>query len=94
LEFVLVRYLERVLRTEFLVCLHGFQSGLMFAIPGEECRFGDVELIGDASEAPALNAEVEELIYGFGRVHSLYFLGASLERRVGHLLSYRKSTER
>jgi hypothetical protein len=52
-----------------------------------------VEMVGDASEAPAFSTEVEELIYGFGRVHSLYFLGASIERGVGHLLSYRKSTE-
>ena len=45
----------------------------MFATPIEEGWFGDVELIGDAGKAPALDAEIEELIYGFGRVHSLYF---------------------
>jgi hypothetical protein len=50
-------------------------------------------MIGDAGEGPALSAEVEELVSGFGRVHSLYFLGASIRRGVGHLLSYRKSTE-
>jgi hypothetical protein len=32
-----------------------------------------VELISDAGEAPALDAEVEELINGFGRVHIFIF---------------------
>ena len=54
--------------------------------------FGEVEIIGDASTAPAMSA-VEELVYGFGRVHGLYFLGASISRGVGQRLSYRKSTE-
>jgi hypothetical protein len=52
-----------------------------------------VELVGDASEAPALSTKVEELVYGFGRVHSSYFLAARIERGVGQRLSYRKSTE-
>ena len=77
---MLVRNLESVLGRALLVCLYGFQLGLMFTIPGEESWFGDVKLIGDASKAPALDPEVEELIYGFGRVHSLYFLGASIKR--------------
>ena len=50
-------------------------------------------MIGDGSEAAALSAEVEELVYGFGRVHSLYFLGASIKEGVGQRLSFRKSTE-
>ena len=71
-----------------LVGVHGFEFGLMFAAPTEEGWFGDVEMIRDASEAPALSAEVKELVYGFGRVHSLYFLGASIRRGVGQLRSY------
>jgi len=35
--------------------------------------FGDVEMIGDASTVPALSAEVEELVYGFGRLHVCIF---------------------
>ena len=75
-----------------LVDFHGLEFGLMFVAPIEEGWFGDVEMVGDASEAPALSAEVEELVYGFGRVHSLYFFRASIRRGVGQRLSYRKST--
>ena len=88
-----VRGLSRLLNGAFVVGLCGCEFGLMFVAPLDEGWFGDVEIIGDASEAPALSAEVEELIYGFGRVHSLYFLGASIERGVGQRLSYRKSTD-
>jgi hypothetical protein len=93
LQLFFARSPDRLLLSALLVCLHGIQFGLIFAIPIEECGFGDVELIGNASEAPALDTEVEELIYGFGRVHSLYFLEASIGSGVGHLRSYRKSTE-
>jgi hypothetical protein len=50
-------------------------------------------MVGDASEAPALGTEVEELVYSFGRVHSLYFLGASVTRGVGQKRSNRTNTE-
>jgi len=46
-----------------LIGLHGFEFGLMFVVPIEESWFGDVEMVGDASEAPALSAEIEELVY-------------------------------
>jgi hypothetical protein len=88
-----VRGLGGLLSRALVVGLCGCEFGLMFVAPLDESWFGDVEMVGDASEAPALGAEVEELIYGFGRVHSLYFLGASIERGVGQPLSYRKSTE-
>jgi hypothetical protein len=63
----------------------------MFLAPIEESWFGDVEVVGDANEAPALSAEVEELINDFGRVHNLYFRSEHRERG-GQRLSYRKST--
>ena len=50
-------------------------------------------MLRDAREVPALSAEGEELVHGFGRVQSLYFLGASIRRGVGQRLSYRRSTE-
>ena len=91
-EFFL-RCLSGLLNGAFVVGLRGCEFGLMFVAPIEESWFGDVEMVSDASEAPALSTEVNELVYDFGRVHSLYFLGTSIGRGVGQRLSYRKSTE-
>jgi hypothetical protein len=89
----LVRGLGRGLGGALTVRFHSFEFGLVFVAPIEEGWFGDVEMVGDASEAPALSAEVKELIYGFDRVHSLYLFRSKHKEGVGHLLSYRKSTE-
>jgi hypothetical protein len=69
LQLLFVRYLGGLLEGTLVRCFHGLKLGLMFAAPIKERRFGDVKLIGNGSDAPALDAEVEELIYGFDRVH-------------------------
>ena len=79
-DFLAKRGLEegKVFQPQFVRGLHGglegarlvgfdrFKFGLMFVAPIEEGWFGDVEMVGDASEAPALSTEVEELVYRFG----------------------------
>ena len=39
------------------------------AVPVEECVFGDAEVGGDAGDAPALGADLDELVSGFVGVH-------------------------
>jgi len=44
---------------------------LKFAAPGDEGRFGELEFVGDAGEAPAFGAEMNEALLGLDVIHGM-----------------------
>src|SRR6266850_6299260 len=55
-------------------------------LPIKECRLGDLELVGDPAEAPAVGAHDEESVFGFSWVHNSAFLFGRIAGEVGQRL--------
>jgi len=72
-QLVIACGVKGVLELRFMRGGFGVATVAMLAAPDNESWFGDADLAGDTSEAPAEGTEFDELVFGFESVHSLIF---------------------